>query len=83
MHTTKAKHPRTGERKEHSMRNAYALRNEFELHEYNTAITKDDFEKHFTRTTERVRYTFNGWESAVKISPDKNVKKLWKKRRLS
>lgn len=44
------------------MRNIYSLRNEFTLHEYNTAITREDFEKHFTKTSEKVCFTFNGWD---------------------
>ena len=42
--------------------NAYALRNSFELKDYNTAITKEDFERNFTKTTEKVTFTFNGWD---------------------
>ncbi len=44
------------------MKNAYALRKNFELREYNTAITREDFERHFRRTKESVRFTFNGWD---------------------
>ncbi|HUM61192.1 MAG TPA: hypothetical protein PLA31_07105 [Clostridia bacterium] len=44
------------------MKNIYAMRNEFTLHEYNTAITREDFEKHFTKTKEKVRFTFAGWD---------------------
>ena len=43
-------------------KNIYSLRNEFTLREYNTAITRGDFEKHFTKTREKVRFTFNGWD---------------------
>jgi len=43
-------------------KNAYALRKNFILHNYDTAITKEDFEKHFTKTDEKVCYTFNGWD---------------------
>ncbi len=35
------------------MKNIYQLRNEFTLREYNTAISREDFEKHFTRTQRR------------------------------
>ncbi len=38
------------------------MRNELNLREYNTAITHEDFEKHFTKTKEKVRFTFNGWD---------------------
>ena len=44
------------------MKNIYQLRNEFTLREYNTAITREDFEKHFTKTREKVRFTFAGWD---------------------
>ena len=45
------------------MKNAYQMRNEFILHEYNTAITREDVEKHFTKTKDKVRFTFYGWDS--------------------
>ena len=44
------------------MKNAYLIRNEFTLREYNTAITREDFEKYFTKTREKVRFTFHGWD---------------------
>ena len=44
------------------MKNTYSLRNEFTLLEYNTAITREEFEKHFTRIRDKVRFTFNGWD---------------------
>ena len=43
-------------------KNTYSLRNEFTLREYNTAITREDFEQHFNKTHEKVRFTFNGWD---------------------
>ena len=42
--------------------NAYTLRNHFFLEDYNTAITREDFEAHFTKTKEKVTFTFNGWD---------------------
>ena len=42
--------------------NAYTLRNHFELKEYNTAITREDFEANFKATKEKVTFTFNGWD---------------------
>ena len=42
--------------------NAYAMRNNLELRNYNTAITRAEFEAHFTKTREKVRFTFNGWD---------------------
>lgn len=44
------------------MKNIYALRNHFELHNYNTAITRADFEDHFKITKEKVTFTFGGWD---------------------
>ena len=44
------------------MKNIYRLRNDLNLIDYNTAITREDFEAHFTKTREKVRYTFNGWD---------------------
>ena len=44
------------------MKNIYQLRNEFTLREYNTAITREDFERHFTKTRDKVRFTFHGWD---------------------
>ena len=44
------------------MKNIYQLRNEFELKEYNTAITRAEFEAHFSKTRESIRFTFNGWD---------------------
>ena len=44
------------------MKNLYQMRNAFSLREYNTAITRADFEAHFTKTCESVRFTFNGWD---------------------
>lgn len=45
-----------------AIRNAYLLRNSFELGNYNTTITRETFERHFRRTKESVRFTFNGWD---------------------
>ena len=44
------------------MTNAYELRTHFFLEDYNTAITREDFEAHFTKTKEKVTFTFNGWD---------------------
>ena len=42
--------------------NAYTMRNLMELRNENTAITRSEFEAHFTKTRESVRFTFNGWD---------------------
>ncbi len=44
------------------MTNAYNLRNHFILENYNTAISREAFEAHFTRTKEKVTFTFHGWD---------------------
>ena len=44
------------------MTNAYELRNRFFLEDYNTAISREDFEAFFTKTKEKVTFTFNGWD---------------------
>ena len=44
------------------MTNAYELRTHFFLEDYNTAITREDFETFFTKTKEKVTFTFNGWD---------------------
>ena len=44
------------------MMNIYQMRNAFDLKVYNTAITRADFEAHFTKTRESIRFTFNGWD---------------------
>lgn len=42
--------------------NAYEMRKLFTLLEYNTAISREDFEANFHRTAERVTFSFNGWD---------------------
>ena len=42
--------------------NAYAMRNSLELRNFNTTITRAEFEAHFTKTRESIRFTFNGWD---------------------
>lgn len=44
------------------MKNAYSLRNHFSLGNYNTTITRAEFERSFTKTTETVTFTFGGWD---------------------
>lgn len=44
------------------MKNAYEPRTRFFLEDYNTAITREDFEAFFTKTKEKVTFTFNGWD---------------------
>ena len=44
--------------------NPYTLRKHFTLLDYNTAISREDFENNFRRTAERVTFTFNGWDGA-------------------
>ncbi|MCD8382800.1 MAG: hypothetical protein LUC30_07795 [Clostridiales bacterium] len=42
--------------------NAYTLLNHMNLQTYNTEITRTDFNQFFTKTNERVTFTFNGWD---------------------
>ena len=44
------------------MRNYNTLRNNLNLIDCNTAITRADFEAHFAKTKERIQFTFNGWD---------------------
>ena len=44
------------------MTNAYTLRTHFFLEDYNTAILREDFERFFTKTKEKVTFTFNDWD---------------------
>ena len=44
------------------MTNAYTLRNHFTLGNYNTTITRSEFEESFTKTKETVTFTFGGWD---------------------
>ncbi len=44
------------------MTNTYELRYKFFLEDYNTAITREDFERNFTKTKEKVTFTFQGWD---------------------
>lgn len=50
------------ESEDFTMTNIYALRNHFELREYQTAITRADFEAHFKATKEKMTFTFGGWD---------------------
>ena len=59
MCTTERENTKT---EETTMKNIYTLRNAFELKNYNTAISRADFETHFTKTKERIEFTFNGWD---------------------
>ena len=42
--------------------NAYELRNSFNLKEWNTAVTREEFEANFKASKEKVTFTFNGWD---------------------
>lgn len=42
--------------------NAYEIRNHLYLQNYNTEITREDFETFFRKTREKVVFTFNGWD---------------------
>ena len=38
------------------------LRANFILGDFNTSISREDFERSFRKTKEKVRFTFNGWD---------------------
>ena len=42
--------------------NAYEIRNSLYLDLTNTQISRADFERFFTKTKEKVTFTFNGWD---------------------
>ena len=44
------------------MRHAFALREHFELGNFATTISRKTFEANFTKTKEKVTFTFNGWD---------------------
>ena len=56
------------------MTNAYELRNHFFLEDYNTAITREDFESFFTKTKEKVTFTFGGWDGKSYDGESRNAK---------
>ena len=56
------------------MTNAYAMRNQMELHDYNTSITREDFEAHFFKTRESIPFTFNGWDGKSYDGESRNAK---------
>ena len=56
------------------MTNAYTMRNLMELGNYNTSITREAFEAHFTKTKESVRFTFNGWDGKSYDGESRNAK---------
>ena len=56
------------------MTNAYTLRTHFFLEDYNTAITREDFEAFFTKTKEKVTFTFNGWDGKSYDGESRNAR---------
>ena len=54
--------------------NAYAMRNSLDLRNYNTAITREEFEAHFTKTRESIRFTFHGWDGKSYDGESRNAK---------
>ena len=41
--------------------NTYELKKHFNLSNGNTTVSREDFERFFTKTKERIEFTFNGW----------------------
>ena len=54
--------------------NAFAMRNSLELKNHNCDITRSEFEAHFTKTTESIRFTFNGWDGKSYDGESRNAK---------
>ena len=44
------------------MRHAFELRKHFNLGNFGTSISRKSFEANFTKTKEKVTFTFNGWD---------------------
>jgi hypothetical protein len=44
------------------MRHAFELRKHFNLGNFGTSISRKSFETNFTKTREKVTFTFNGWD---------------------
>ena len=42
--------------------NTYEMRNKLNLQNYNTEITRKEFEEKFYPTKERIIFTFQGWD---------------------
>lgn len=42
--------------------NTNEFRSHFTLWDYNTSISREDFDANFRKTAEIVRFTFNGWD---------------------
>ena len=54
--------------------NAYDIRNHFTLRNYNTSITRKEFEESFTKTKETIRFTFNGWDGKSYDGESRNAR---------
>lgn len=56
------------------MNSIYELRNHFTLGDYNTSISREDFETAFTKTKETIRFTFGGWDGKSYDGESRNAK---------
>lgn len=54
--------------------NAYDIRNHFILGNYNTSITRKEFEEFFTKTKEAICFTFNGWDGKSYDGESRNAR---------
>lgn len=54
--------------------NAYELRSHFTLGDFNTSISREDFEAAFKKTKESVRFTFNGWDGKSYNGESRNAR---------
>ncbi len=54
--------------------NAVEIRKHLNLRNYNTEISKEDYEAFFTKTKESIRFTFNGWDGKSYDGESRNAK---------
>ena len=56
------------------MANVNELRNTFTFEDYNTALSRADYDRFFTKTKETVRFTFHGWDGKSYDGESRNAK---------
>lgn len=60
------------------MKNAYGLRTHFgTIGDWNTSISREEFEQLFHKTTEKVTFTFNGWDGKSYDGESRTSRVLW------
>lgn len=56
------------------MKHIYEIIENLHLKNYNTEITREEFEKVFYKTRESVRFSFNGWDGKSYDGESRNAK---------